>query len=225
MLEAGADVRVVDRERGRVTEPLREQELLVGEDGVLADAIDVERSLQVPARDERDRDERLRVDGGPGDEADAWVEVRLVREHRLSMLGGPARDALAEREALAHHLVGPLRPGEHGDQLAGRLVGLVDLDVLVGDELCQRVRDALEQRVEALLGQDVVEDLRQPAIRLRGAGRDETDVWPRLRLDGSRVGHAASVLIGRRRDPLDTTSAKIRARWRPVTPAVRCSRV
>ena len=83
------------------------------------------------------------------------------------MLGRPAGDALAEREALAHHLVCPLRPGEHGDQLAGRLVRLVDLDVLVRDQLRQRVRDALEQRVEALLGQDVVEDLREPAIRLR----------------------------------------------------------
>ena len=51
VLEPGADVRVVDGERGGVAEALREQELLVGERGVLADAIDVERPLQLPARD------------------------------------------------------------------------------------------------------------------------------------------------------------------------------
>ena len=210
VLETRADVGVVDRERGRVAEPLRQEELLVGERGLFADAVDVERPLQLSAGDERDCDERLGLDGRAGHEAHTWIEVGLVGEDRLSMVDRPAGDPFAERERLAHHLVGPLVRAQHGAQLAGGLVGLVDLDVLVRDELRQRVRDALEQRVEALLGQDVVEDLREPPIRLRGAGRDETDVWPRLRLDGSRVGHAASVLIGRRRDPLDTTSAKIR---------------
>jgi hypothetical protein len=44
VLEPRADVGVVDRERGGVPEPLGEKELLVREFGVLADAVDVERS-------------------------------------------------------------------------------------------------------------------------------------------------------------------------------------
>ena len=79
-----------------------------------------------------------------------------------------------------------------GDELALGLVRLVDVDVLVRDELGERVGDPLEQRVEALLREHVVEDLGQPAVRLGGAGRDEAHVGPRSRLDGSRVGHAAS---------------------------------
>ena len=53
VLEAGADVGVVDRERGGVAEAGREQELLVRELLVLADAVDVERPLEMPARDQR----------------------------------------------------------------------------------------------------------------------------------------------------------------------------
>ena len=96
-------------------------------------------------------------------------------------------------------------------ELALRLVGLVDVDVLVGDELGERVRDPLEERVEALLGEHLVEDLGEPAVRLGGAGRDEAHVRPRRRLDGGRVGHAASKVIGRSRNRLDSASAKIRA--------------
>ena len=62
VLETRADVRVVDRERRGVAEALREEELLVGERRVLADAVDVERSLQPPAGDERYRDQGLRLD-------------------------------------------------------------------------------------------------------------------------------------------------------------------
>ena len=51
VLEPRADVRVVDRERGGVAEALREEELLVGERSVLADAVDVERALQPAACD------------------------------------------------------------------------------------------------------------------------------------------------------------------------------
>ena len=51
VLESRADVRVVDGERGGVAEALREEELLVRERGVLADAVDVERALQLPAGD------------------------------------------------------------------------------------------------------------------------------------------------------------------------------
>ena len=223
VLESRADVGVVDGERRGVAEPLGEEELLVGEDRVLSDAVDVERALELAARDQRDGDQRLGVGGRPGDEADARVEVRLVREHGLPVRDGPAGDALVEGETLAHHLGVPLAARERWRQEARALVRLVDVDVLVRDQLSEGVRDALEQGVEALLREDVVEDLRQPPVRLRGAGRDQADVWPRVRLDGSRVGHAACSLIGRRPSPLDT-SAKMRPRWRRATPAVRCSR-
>ncbi len=169
VLERRPDVRVVECESGCVPETGREEELLVGELRVLSDAVDVERPLEIAARDERNGDHCLRIDGGARHEADPRVEMSLVREHRLAVLHRPARDALAEREALAHDLLGPLAPGQHGDQLALHLVGLVDVDVLVRNELRERVRDAVEQRVETLLGEDVVEDLRQAPIRLDGA--------------------------------------------------------
>ena len=47
-----------------------------------------------------------------------------------------------------------------------RLVGLVDVERLVGDEVGERVRDAVEQGVEALLREDVVEDLGEAPVRL-----------------------------------------------------------
>ena len=96
-------------------------------------------------------------------------------------------------------------------ELALRLVGLVDVDVLVGDELGECVRDPLEERVETLLGEHLVEDLGEATVRLGRACGDEAHVGPRRRLDGGRVGHAASNLIGHSRNRLDTASAKIRA--------------
>ena len=108
VLEPCADVRVVDGQGRRVAEALREKELLVRERRVLADAIDVERALELAARDEGDGDQRLGLDRRPRHEAYARVEVRPVREHGLAVVDGPARDALAERERLAHDLVRPL---------------------------------------------------------------------------------------------------------------------
>ena len=87
VLEPRADVGVVDGECRGVAEALREQELLVGERGVLADAIDVERALQLPARDQWHGDEGLRLDRRAGDEAHARIEVRPVRRARPR--GGP----------------------------------------------------------------------------------------------------------------------------------------
>ena len=118
------------------------------------------------AGDERDRDERLGLGRRAGDEGDAGVEVRLVREHRLAVDDRPARDALPEGGARSHDLVLPLRPREDGDQLAARVVGLVDLERVVRHEVVERVGDAVEERVEALLREHVVEDLRQTPVRL-----------------------------------------------------------
>ncbi len=164
VLELRAPVCVVERERGRIAEALRQLELLLAEGRVLADPVDVERSLQQAARDERDDDQRLRVDRSAGNELHAGVEVRLVREHGLAVLHSPARDSLAERESLAEDLARPFAADERGHQLALGLVGLVDVQRLVGDDLCQRVGDPHEQRVEALLRQHVVEDIREPPV-------------------------------------------------------------
>ena len=51
VLEPRANVGVVEREGGGVPEPLGEEELLVGEGRVLADAVDVERPLEAATRD------------------------------------------------------------------------------------------------------------------------------------------------------------------------------
>ncbi len=214
VLETRADVGVVDGESGRVAEALRQEELLIGERGLFADAVDVERPLELSACDERDGDERLGLDGRAGHEAHAWIEVGLVGEDRLAMVDRPAGDPFAERERLAHDLVGPVAARQDRAELALRLVCLVDVHVLVRDQHRQRVRDALEQCTEALLREDVVEDLGQPAIRLGRAARDEADVRPVIRLDGCRVGHVASDLIGWWRSPLESGSAKITRAWR-----------
>ena len=154
---------------------------------VLPDAIDVERALEAAAGDQRYGDQRLRLDRSAGDEAHARVEVRLVREHRLAMHDRPAGDPLAEGERLAHDLVCPLASREDRDQLTLGLVGLVDVHVLVRDELGECVCDAREERGRAFLGEDVVEDLGQPPVRLGRAGGDEAHL---------RRGLAESKLLG-----------------------------
>src|SRR4029453_14776566 len=53
VLETGADLRVVERERGSVAEALRELELVVVEVRVLAEAVDVQRTLDRVARNQR----------------------------------------------------------------------------------------------------------------------------------------------------------------------------
>jgi hypothetical protein len=153
--------------------------------------------------DQRHRDERLGIERGARDEADAGVEMRLVREHRFAVVDRPARDALAERERLAHDLVRPLAAREYGYELAFRLVRLVDVDVLVRDQLGERVRDALEERVEALLGEHVMEDLGESAVRLGRPCRYEAHLGSRRRLGGRGLGHALfAVLIGQPRSRL-----------------------
>ena len=107
LLERRADMRVVERERRRVAEPHREPELLVREDCVVALSIDVERALEVAARDQRDDDQRLRLRRRAGHDADARVQMSLVGEHRLAVLDRPAGDPLAEREPLREHLRRP----------------------------------------------------------------------------------------------------------------------
>ena len=144
VLEPRADLRVVECERRRVREANRELELLVLEGGGLAEAVDVEHALDHVARDQRNGDQRLGLVGrSPGHGLRAGIEVRLVRAHRLAMQRGPAGDALAELRAAVHDLLGPLVTREHRDQHGLRLVGLVDREGVVRDELGQRVGDPL----------------------------------------------------------------------------------
>jgi hypothetical protein len=183
-LQGGAHLRVVERERGGVAEALRQLELLVGEDGADAEAVDVERALDRPAGDEGDGDERLGlVVGGPGDRLHARVEVRVVDELRLAVVDRPAGDALAQDGAVAHDLVRPAVARHHGDEQPPGLVGLVDREGVVGDDVGERVRDALEDGRVGLLREDLVEHVREAAV-----GVDEP-VGARLgRDDRGRLG-------------------------------------
>ena len=167
VLEAGADLGVVERERGRVGEARGELELLVAERGLLAEAVDVERALDRVAGDERHGDQclglvrrRSRHDGH------ARVEMGLVRPDRLAVERSPAGDALAKVARAFQDLVGPLVAREHGCEHGLRLVGLVDRERVVGDELGECVGDPLEQVVEAVLGEDLVEHVRELPVRL-----------------------------------------------------------
>ncbi len=167
-LEPRADVRVVECQRSRVAEPLCELELGVAEGRVLADPVDVERALEDAAGDQRHADQRLGIDRRPRHEGDARIEMRLVREHRLAVLDRPARDPDAEREGVVEDLVGVVAADEGGDEVTLRLVRLIDVQRLVGDDLVERVSDPDEQRVEALLGEQVVEDVGEAPV---GVGR------------------------------------------------------
>ena len=166
VLESRADLRVVERERRGVAEALRQLELVVPERGVLAGAIDVQHALDLRPRDQRNRDQRLRVDRRAGHEAHPRIEVGLVDEHRLAVARGPAGDPLVEADRRPHDLVRIVVAREHRDEQPLRLVGLVDRQRVVRDQVGERVRDAHEQRVEAQLGEHLVEDVGQPPVRV-----------------------------------------------------------
>ena len=71
-----------------------------------------------------------------------------------------------------------------------RLVGLVDRKRVVRDELGERVRDPVEQVVQALLREDVVEDVCELAIGLdEGLGPRGFRV-AEISVQGSRRGHS-----------------------------------
>ena len=115
-------------------------------------------------------------DSGSGcvsvDEADARVELGPVREHRLAVLDGPAGDpdAVGERR-VGEHLVRVLAQGIDRLQLAGCLVRLVERDVVVRDQLADRVGDPVQEVVERLLREHLVEDVRELAVRLDQGSR------------------------------------------------------
>ena len=106
MLEALSDLGVVERERGRVAEALRDLELRLAERDAVALAVDVERALDLAARDERDADEGFGLHRRSGHGANARVEVRLVAEHGSRWRVAQPGDALREADRRAHDLVG-----------------------------------------------------------------------------------------------------------------------
>jgi hypothetical protein len=145
-LERLADLRVVERERGRVAEALRELEVLLGEAGVLAEPVDVERALDRVPGDEGNGDERFGlVRRSARNDLNPRVEVGLVHEQRLAMLHGPAGDALPEDGTVVHDLVRPRVPGHQGDEAPPRFVRLVDGEGVVWNEVSERVGDAVEK--------------------------------------------------------------------------------
>ncbi len=184
VLEPRARLRVVERECGGVAESLRELELALVERGVLAEPVHVEDALDRRARDERDGDQRLGLVGRrAGDDPDARIEVCLVREHRLAARRGPASDPLVEADPRLHDLASPLVPREHR-------------------------HEAVEDGVEALLGEDVVEHVGEPAVRLDCAvgwiGGDEPQRGCALRHRARRE----SRLTGRRSAPCEADGSQ-----------------
>src|SRR5512142_3379599 len=166
MFEALADLCVVQGERGRIPEPLRDLELRLAEGNSVAFAVDVQRPLQLATRDQRDADQGLGLEWGSSDGAYARVQMRLVREHRLAVSGRPASDALGEADRRTHDLVGVLVAGEHRLQHVLRLVCLIDRQRVERDQVGDGVGDADKKRVEALLGEDLVEDVSEAPVRL-----------------------------------------------------------
>ena len=87
--------------------------------------------------------------GVPSTKRTRGIEVGAIREHRLALLDGPARDPLSECERLVgEHLVRVLAPGKDGTKVARAFVRLVEREVVVRNQLADRVGDPLEERVE-----------------------------------------------------------------------------
>ena len=172
-----------------------------------------------PARDERDRDQRLGLDGSAGNVHDARIEMRAVRPDGRPALDRPAGEPFPELGAAPHDLLlVPLRPREHGDQLAVLLVRLVDVQRVVGHEVRERAGDAVEEGVDALLGENVVEDLGQTLVRLdeglgAAAGPDRDHIRGRCRCSNTR-GTSHGTLIDRGPGPLERPMTRTREELR-----------
>ena len=203
-LEPRADMGVVERQGRRVAESFRELELLGREGRLLADPVDVERPLEDTTGDQRHDDQRLRLVRSPRYESHPWIEMSLVRQHRLAVVHGPAGDPDPERESLAQDLVGVFTAHERGNELAPRLVGLVDVQCLVRHDLGERVGDPDEERVEALVGEQVVENVRElpvgvdegSSVRRVACGSDQPHPgglgeW----VEKSRIVHVGPVVV------------------------------
>ena len=166
-LEPRADVCVVEGERSRIAEPLGQLELVLVEARFRTEAVDVEGALDRAARDQRHDDQCLRVVGRARNDVCPRIQVGAVRPHRRLVRDGPAGQPCAVAGTVVHDLFLVVRRArEDRHQLAPRVVGFVDVKRVVGHQLGKRVGDAVEQRVEALLRHDVVEDLGDAPVRL-----------------------------------------------------------
>jgi hypothetical protein len=128
------------------------------------------------------------------------VEVRVVREHRLAVLGRPARDPGAERERLVgQHRFRIGADREHRGERPCGDVGLVEGEAVVRHELVQRPCHPLQELVQRLLGEHLVEDVGELAVRLDDGGvvRDRAvrAVAARARAVEARLGRGG---VGRR---------------------------
>ena len=145
-------LRVVERQRGRVAEPAwqartRRSSKLAS----LAEPVDAERALDGVAGDQRHGDQRL-----------ALVRRRARHDHRSAGRGGlrssaPAPDAARpsprcrRRTRILLRMISSAQRSRAstGTSSVWVLVGLEDAERVVGDQLGERVRDPVEQRVEA----------------------------------------------------------------------------
>jgi hypothetical protein len=84
----------------------------------------------------------------------------------------PAGDSLAEGRTGIEDLLRPLAAHVHGYESPVCLVRLVDMQRLVRDQVCERIPDVVQERLERLLRKQVVEDIRQPAVGVDVAGGD-----------------------------------------------------
>ena len=131
----------------------------------------------------------------------------------------PAGDALAEAERRAQDLVGPLVAREHGRQhAAAPRRPRRSSSVSCGISSRERVGDPLEQRVEALLGEHLVEDVGEPPIGLdelgapyrSGAFRDQ----PESVESAAQPSARKFVMRGDASDPPTEGKPKVRGRDR-----------
>ena len=203
-LETCADMCVVERKGCRVAEPDGKSKLVLGE-LLQSDAIDVECSLHLTSCDERYRDERLGIGRRAPDETDAGVEVGAIGEDGFAVLDRPPGDPLAKGERLVgQHFAGVLAAREDGTEFPGRFLGLVKREVVVRNQLSDGVGDALEECVERLLGQNVVEDVGEPAVRLDEGERGESLSIVVVR----RYHRGRSCVSGRSQGPLHSSASR-----------------
>ena len=146
VLEPCPDLRVVERKRGCVGKSLRKLEFVRGEARILAEPVDVEGALDLAAGDQRNRDERFRLVGRrPGHDGGARVILNLVDQHGLLVLDGPAGEPDAEGAACCQDLGRPAVARHDRDERSIGLVDPVDGERVVGDEIGERVSDAVEE--------------------------------------------------------------------------------
>ncbi len=162
--QLNAPLRVVESEGRSVAEARYELKLLIAEGGLLAQPEDVECSLDGAPGNQGNRDERLRLNWSALHELNAWIEVRLVRKNRLPSFDRPTGDTGPKRHLFSHDLVGERVLRNDRNQQPLHFVRLVYDQGVVVEEGRQRLGDAVEEGVEALLREHLVEDLGQAPV-------------------------------------------------------------